>query len=147
MCGHGEHEIRGECEPRQIEAMNYRHFCPWAHTGYAQRRDEDLGSTSRSAPRVAMVQAADLRNRNDFAKRWRLDITRRWRVSIQRKMTPGIMVVVKVLGQDSLQMPFAQHDHMVQTFSTYRTDYPFAIRILPIRQLHLIVTVRHELFG
>ena len=30
-------------------------------------------------------------------------------------------------------MPFAQYDHNSQTLSTYRTDYPFAIGILPGR--------------
>ena len=30
-------------------------------------------------------------------------------------------------------MPFAQHDHVVQTLSTYRADNTFAIRVLPRR--------------
>ncbi len=70
MCGHGEHKIHREREPRQIGSDELSPLLPWAHTGCAQRRDEkeDLGSTSRGTPRVAMVQTADLRNRNDFAQ-------------------------------------------------------------------------------
>ena len=46
-------------------------------------------------------------------------------------MAPGIVIVVEVLGQDAMQMSFAQYNHMIQTFSTYRADHPFVIRILP----------------
>ena len=48
-------------------------------------------------------------------------------------MAPGIVVVVEMLGQDSMQMSLVQHDRVVQTFSAYRTDDAFTIRILPGR--------------
>jgi len=47
---------------------NCRHLFSKAHTGRAKHDNEkeDLESLSRSTPRVAMVQAANQRNRNDL---------------------------------------------------------------------------------
>jgi hypothetical protein len=41
------------------------------------------------------------------------------------------MIVVEVLGQDSAQIPFVEHDDMVQTIAAYAADNSFTIRILP----------------
>ena len=94
-----------------------------------------------------MVQPANLRDRNDLTfGRW-LNATWDRRVAIQRKMTSGIVIVVEVLGQDAVQMPFVEHDDMIQTIAAYAADHSFAIRIGVSRRLHRIVTVRSELFG
>jgi hypothetical protein len=41
------------------------------------------------------------------------------------------VIILKILGQDSVQMSFAEHDHMIQTIPAYGTDDSFAIRVLP----------------
>ena len=43
------------------------------------------------------------------------------------------MIVFKILSQNTMQMFFVEHDHMVETFTTNGTDDSFAIRILPRR--------------
>ena len=48
-------------------------------------------------------------------------------------MTPGVVVVVEVLGQDSMQMSFAQQDHVIEALSTDRANHPLAIWVLPGR--------------
>ena len=80
-----------------------------------------------------MMQAANLRNRHDLAMRRRLHLTWCRRVAIQRQMWPGIVIVVKVVRNDAVKMPFVQHDHVVQTLSADAADDPFAIGILPGR--------------
>ena len=44
------------------------------------------------------------------------------------------MIVVEVLREDAVQMPFVEHDHVIQTFSAYGADDAFAVRILPGRR-------------
>ena len=62
-------------------------------------------------------------------------------------MWPGIVIVVEVVRKDAVQMPFVQHDHVVEALPTYRTDDAFAIGIHSRRQLHPIATMRVKLFG
>jgi hypothetical protein len=48
-------------------------------------------------------------------------------------VTPGIVIILKILGQDSVQVSLAEHDDVIQTLPAYGTDDSFAIRILPRR--------------
>ena len=48
-------------------------------------------------------------------------------------MRPGIVIVLKILGQNAMQMFFVEHDHMVETFATNGTDDSLAVGILPRR--------------
>ena len=80
-----------------------------------------------------MVQPANLRDRNDLTFGRRLNATWDRRVAIRRKMTSGIVIVVEVLGQDAVQMPFGEHDDVIRTIAAYAADHSFAIRILPRR--------------
>src|SRR5437870_1851110 len=48
-------------------------------------------------------------------------------------MCPRPVVVLDVLQQDLEQMPFADHDDVVQAFSSNRADHPLGIRVLPRR--------------
>ena len=48
-------------------------------------------------------------------------------------MWTRVVIILEVIGEDSLQMGFVQDDHVVQTFSAYGTDDAFAIGILPGR--------------
>jgi hypothetical protein len=94
-----------------------------------------------------MVQPANLRDRNDLTFGRRLKATWNRRVAIQRKMTSGMVIVVEVLGQDAVQMPFVEHEDMIQTIAAYTADNSFTIRVGVSRRLHRIVTVRSERFG
>src|SRR5262245_3618173 len=48
-------------------------------------------------------------------------------------MCPRPVVVVDVLRQDLSKMPFADHDDVVQAFTSNRADHPLGIRVLPWR--------------
>ena len=67
---------------------------------------------------VAMMQSANLRDRDDPASRRRLHHTRRGRVAIQRQMATGVVIVVKVFGEDTVQVPLVEHDDMIQAVTT-----------------------------
>ena len=43
------------------------------------------------------------------------------------------MVIVKVIGQDPLQVHFSENDHVVKALAPDRSDHSFAVRILPRR--------------
>src|SRR3989475_12254929 len=48
-------------------------------------------------------------------------------------MCPRPVVVVDVLRQNLSKMPFANHDDVVQAFTSNRADHPLGIRVLPRR--------------
>src|SRR5437899_11113557 len=48
-------------------------------------------------------------------------------------MCPRPVVVVDVLRQDLSKMPFADHDDVVQAFTSNRADHPLGIRVLTRR--------------
>jgi len=127
MCEFGVREMSDNRELRPTRSDELSAFWPPAQTARAHRFEprRDSGSTSGSTSRVAMMQAANLRNRDDFAKRRRLDLTRRRRVAIERQVRPDLVIIAEVISKDSLQMPFVQHDDMVQAFSPYTPDYTF----------------------
>ncbi len=90
----------------------------------------DRAQRSRGTPGVPMVQAADLRDGNNFALRRRFDAAWCRRIAIQREMRAGRVVVVEILGQDAMQMGLVEHDEMIQTIAAYGTDDRFTRRIL-----------------
>ena len=61
-----------------------------------------IGAHPSRGTRVPMMQAANLRNRDDLAKRRALHVTRRRRVAIQRQMCPGIVIVGEVVRKDAV---------------------------------------------
>ena len=63
------------------------------------------------APVVAVVQAADLWNRDDVAERWWCGRPWMWRVLRQRVMRPRLVVVRQVPTQDARQFGFIHDDH------------------------------------
>ena len=50
-------------------------------------------------------------------------------------MSPRSLVIISVARENVLQMTLPQDDNVIQTFPTYRTNYPFGIRILPGRSV------------
>ena len=53
-------------------------------------------------------------------------------------MRPGGVVMRLVFGQDRVQMPFAEDQHVVEELSAQGADEPLAGRVAPHRQLRLI---------
>ena len=100
-------------------AMKNRGLHVSVHTGCVEHNDEEKELGLSSTSRVPMVQTANLRDGNDLALGRRFHVAWRRRVAIQGQVTAGIVVVVEILGQDSMQMSFAQYNQMVQTFSAY----------------------------
>ena len=58
-------------------------------------------------------------------------------VAIQSLMGPGSMVVLRnVFAEQSVQVPFTEHDDVIEQFSAERSEKPFYIRILKSNQMH-----------
>jgi len=55
------------------------------------------------------------------------------RVSVQREVATIIVVVPKVLGEQSAEMVLAEDDHVVEAFTADGADQPLDVRILPGR--------------
>ena len=52
-----------------------------------------------------------------------------WRVLGQRQVCPSSVVIVDVLRQDPLQMPFADHDDMVKALPSDRSNQALGIGV------------------
>jgi hypothetical protein len=78
-----------------------------------------------------MVQAADLWKLNDLARRGELDAPEVGCVLVEREVRARLMVIGKVVGQDSAQVSFAEHENVVQALAPDRTDQVRRERILP----------------
>jgi hypothetical protein len=78
-----------------------------------------------------MMQAAYLRNRDNFTLRWCLHLTRRRRGAIQRQVWASEVIVLQVISEYAFQMRFVLDDHVVQTLAANTADDAFAIGILP----------------
>jgi hypothetical protein len=78
-----------------------------------------------------MMQPTHFWDLPDRAHLWPLD--RPWHRTIhgQTPVRAPVMVVLKVLGQESHEMSFVQNDHVVQAFTANTPDQPLNIRILP----------------
>ena len=84
-------------------------------------KEEDLDRPDRcsgSHPLVAMVKPAEDRNGDDLALVRALDSSGDRGIAIERSVGAGGIVVLDILGQDSLEMPLTQDDHVVETVST-----------------------------
>ena len=53
------------------------------------------------------------------------------RVLLQRQVRPSLVVIFLVRIEQMAQMPFAEHDNMVKTIPSDRTDQPLRIPVLP----------------
>jgi hypothetical protein len=110
-----------------------------ASTRTVQERRERAGGPGRilsgvglSRPSdVAVMQAANLGDRDDRAELRRFDRPSIGCVLIEREMSAGLVVVGEVRGQDTAQVPLAGNDDMVQTLAPDRADEPLHERVLP----------------
>jgi hypothetical protein len=69
-----------------------------------------------------MVEAADLRDRDHSSCARAFDLTRDRRISFQGKVGPRLMIITEVRPQDPLQVALVEHNHMIETFSSNRSD-------------------------
>jgi hypothetical protein len=78
-----------------------------------------------------VVKAADLRNRDDVLVRSRLYCARMRALVVEGLMRAGGVVVRKVAAQQTSEMPFVDHDDVIEAFASNRTDDALGETILP----------------
>src|SRR5215471_16117679 len=78
-----------------------------------------------------MVESTDFRNLNDLSQFRRLNQSWVGCVLFQRQVSPEIAIVEEVFFENPFQMPFSEHDHMIQALSANAADEAFRERILP----------------
>ncbi len=98
--------------------------------GEAETRQPVFGS---SRPTISMVQAADLRNRDDLAILGRINFSCDGRVAIQGQVSPRFVVVHEIRSKNSSEMSLVEDDDVVQALSPNRADQALYVRILPGR--------------
>ena len=88
-----------------------------------------------------MMKPTEAGQRNDATVfGFLLDWTTGGSLFLQRQMYPVVVIVAEILAQDSLEVPFAQHNHTIQTFPPDAADHSLGKRVLPgtsRRCLHL----------
>ena len=85
----------------------------------------------RGSADVAVMQATDIRNRDDSAEGRRLDWSFVRCILVERKVSAGAVVVREVGGQNAPQVPLVEHDDVVEAFASHGADEPLCEGILP----------------
>ena len=80
-----------------------------------------------------MMQPADFGQRDDLARADGGDRTRVGRVLAEREMRPRPVVVREVGAEETPQVPFVEHDDVIQALAAKRADDALDVRILPGR--------------
>ena len=76
----------------------------------------------------AMMQPADVWNRDHLATiRW-LHLACNRRVVVQRQVRAGVMIIVEVIGEDPLQVALVEHDEVVEALAADRADDSLDVR-------------------
>ena len=65
---------------------------------------------------ITVMKSADLRNRNDAPGRWRFHFSRIGAVVVEGLMRAGGVVVHEVPAQQTSEMPFVEHDDVIEAF-------------------------------
>ena len=68
------------------------------------------------------MKSADLRNRNDAPVCWRLHFSRIRAAVVKGLMRAGRIVVREVPVQQTSEMPFVDHDDVIEAFPSNRPD-------------------------
>lgn len=63
--------------------------------------------------------------------RIRFCFTTRWSLLLQTEMRAILVVIADVFVHQALQMPFIEHDYMVEQIAAAGTDPPFRNTVLP----------------
>jgi hypothetical protein len=68
------------------------------------------------------MKSADLRNRNDAPGRWRLHFAPIGAVVVEGLMRAGAGVVREIPTQQTAEVPFVEHDDVIEVFRSNRAD-------------------------
>src|SRR2546425_11888091 len=79
------------------------------------------------------MKSADLRDRRDAPARSRLYFARMGAVVVEGLMRAGGVVVREVTAQQASEVPFVEHDDVIEAFSSNRPDDALGEGILPGR--------------
>jgi hypothetical protein len=80
-----------------------------------------------------MMQTARVPDLDHTAAPGRINVSVIWTVHAQPLMGPPPMVVVEVAGEDALQLPLVEHDHVIEALAADRADKALDEWILPWR--------------
>ena len=80
---------------------------------------------------VAVVESADVRPRDDFARLGPLHASAHRSIFAQREMRAPVVVVGDIRSQQPLQGSLIEHDDVIEALAADRSDHAFDIRILP----------------
>jgi hypothetical protein len=69
---------------------------------------------------VMVMQTAHFWPLSDCPQLWWLHRSRLRRIHLQRSVCPPIVIVIHIGSKDAAQMPFVEHNHVVQTLTTDR---------------------------
>ena len=90
-----------------------------------QKTDTSLFSGSCGLPHEGVAETSDVRDRNDFARFWRLNFPAVWRVHLQALVDAIPIVVMEIVSKDSTEVRLAEDDHVVKAFSANAPVLPF----------------------
>src|SRR2546425_12277099 len=82
---------------------------------------------------IPVMKATDLRDRNDAPARWRLHFAPMRAVVVEGLMRASGVVVREVTAQQAAEMPFVEHDDVIEAFPSNRPDDSLGEWILPGR--------------
>ena len=82
---------------------------------------------------ITVMKATDLRDRNDAPASWGLHLASMGTVIVEGLMRAGGVVVREVPAQQTAEVPFVDHDDVVEAFPTNRANYALGEGILPGR--------------
>ena len=82
-------------------------------------------------PRVPMMEPANPRKRENFARGRRLDRPCNGRIAPKRHVRSVRVVIGHVLTDHSEQMSLTEHDDMIEQLASERADPSFGITVLP----------------
>src|SRR2546425_13261406 len=94
--------------------------------------EAELGCLRRAAD-VAVVESADLRQRNDLTMRWRLDSTRFRRVFFDSQVRARAVIVAEVIAKTTTQVSLVEDDDVVEEFASDGANHALGEGVLPRR--------------
>ena len=86
---------------------------------------------SGRAALVAMMESTDFRDGHDGAVFRRRDRTRDRRIVVQRQMRTRSLMIRTIAGHQPAQTYFVEHDHVIKTLATSRSNKSLDEGILP----------------
>src|ERR1039458_5813015 len=104
--------------------LNERTLLSWGQT------NESLPAADSSSPVIAVMQPAHALLANHCTLFQRACPTSR-RLLVQPEVRSVVVIVGNVLGEESLQMPLIQRDHVVEQVAAAASDPTFGDPILP----------------